>query len=312
MSDALVDGFVSLFRGRADVIGVFGEKDEVTGKRAGGCVRQPLTRNHFVKHLTSSNPADWIGVYPCIGDKCSWGCVDLDGTDDPTVARHIQSLLGHKNITSWVERSEGGFHVWVFPEDPLVPSAVMRRALMAASLAAGFTPKEVNPKAEDVGKGPGNYVRLPFPGVLSLNPPEIRVVNAYGGAPTGARGDLYFPDFIHNANNLRAKTLDLESVAALYTPPPTASIAVGEVPPLDKALTDKLSPIAWTVYSKGPLDGSDRSGTMTRLAHLCAESGLTADEAYAILAHVDGTWGKHFLDRPNGGELLVKIVERAY
>lgn len=304
MSDALVDGFVSLFRGRADVIGVFGEKDEVTGKRAGGCIRQPLTRNHFVKHLTSSNPADWIGVYPCIGDKCSWGCVDLDATDDPTVARHIQALLAHKNITSWIERSEGGFHVWVFPEDPLVPSAIMRRALMAASLAAGYTPKEVNPKAEDVGRGPGNYVRLPYPGVLSFCPPGIREMQDH-------LGPLTFSVFIQIANESRARTVDLERVAALYTPPPTASIAVGDVPPLDKALTDKLSPIAWTVYSKGPLEGSDRSGTLTRLAHLCAESGLAPEEAFSIVLNADARWGK-FAERNDRDEQLLKIIERAY
>lgn len=303
----LASGFLNLFKGRADAYGVFGGPDpERPGKRVGGCVRQPLTPEHYRRHLEGDSHTDWLGVYPCIGTRCSWGCVDIDDTNDPTLANTIVTLLAHKQITGWVERTESGYHVWVFPETPLVESAIMRGALSAACEAAGYSPKEVNPKSPDVGRGPGNYVRLPLPGAMSAQPPRIRMIVDQGGS------EMDVHSFVAEANARRASTQNLSAVAALWTPPATAELAIGVLPPLDKKLTDKLSPLAYTVYVNGPLAGSDRSTTMARMAHLCFESGLTPDEAYTIMAQVDQTWGKRLLDHPSGEQWLLRMLENAY
>ena len=174
-----VDAFVKVFRGRGDVY----------GSAKGFCVKEPLTRTVFERHLESTDPADHIGVYCMVGTNCSWGCIDIDGKDFPivpisgdttwdwptmlTLAKNLQTVLAVKNITAHIEKTKNGYHVWVFPEEPLVPARAMRRALMAACVAIGYDPKEVNPKAEGPRpgtKGYGNFVRLPYGGINNAEP----------------------------------------------------------------------------------------------------------------------------------------------
>lgn len=72
-----------------------------------------------------------------------------------------------------------------------------------------------------------------------------------------------------------------------------------------------LNGLGYTIWKDGPLPGNDRSSTLAHLAHLCAESALTAQQAYAVVASADLRWGK-FSGRADAVEQLTAIVERAY
>ena len=98
--DDIVKGFATLFQGRTDVYGSW----------EGGCVKGVVDESRFTKHLWGQ---EYIGIYPlCDTDTVSWGCSDID-VDVLDQARNIQLALKLKNITSWVERTVKGFHVWV-------------------------------------------------------------------------------------------------------------------------------------------------------------------------------------------------------
>jgi hypothetical protein len=191
----------------------------------------------------------------------------------------------------------------VFPEENVVPSKIMRRCLQAACAAIGYEPKEINPKAENVGDGVGNYVRLPYNNHLSEWENLIHPTRHIGAdVPTTLQV------FLPLAHGARTPTMLLEEVAALYTPPEIGHVAV-EAMPIDKTITDKMSGRTWTIYKDGPLPGSDRSSTMTRLAHLMAEDGLTPSEAYAVLA---ACHFNKYRDRKDEAEQLQRIIDRAY
>lgn len=318
----LVDAFVQVFRGRADVY----------GNAKGFAVKEALTRAVFERHLTSPNPADWIGVYCMLGEQCSWGCIDIDGKDFALdgwdgetkdarwwdwplmldLATKLQSVLRYApggEIRSYIERTKNGYHVWVFPEQPLVPARVMRRALMAACKAIGYDPNEVNPKAEGPRagtKGYGNFVRLPYGGYLSGSwSPTARFML------DGLRNFHWLEEFL--ADVQRVPTANLEAAAALWTPPPVAHHEVDMDAGLDaEPLIRLCDGLAWTIWKDGPLPGKDRSSTLAHLAHLVRERGLTATQAFAIVKSADARWGGKFASRADGEEQMARIVENAY
>jgi len=149
--EATMHNFITLFAGRLDV---YGGWEGFQTKLANPCV-EPMK-----EHL---HHGPYIGVY-CIDvdNHTRWGCIDIDGKDfaSPdqghdwdrmwTLAALLQDVLNYKDITSWLERTKNGIHVWVFAEVPVL-AATMRRALMVACEVADYKPKEVNPKAEGVG-----------------------------------------------------------------------------------------------------------------------------------------------------------------
>ena len=326
--EEIIDSFVTLFRGRGDAY----------GSAKGFCVHKPLNRATFAQHLTSTNPDDHIGVYCMIGDRCSWGCIDIDGKDFPlvkpnefgvpitstdtwdwgkmrTLARNLQAVLAAKNIPAHRERTKNGFHVWVFPNHPLVSAATMRRALMAACKAIGYDPKEVNPKAEGPREGTqglGNFVRLPYGGTLSAR----RYDRVMEMDEDNLIPQLDIDDFttLMDDPNQYAHLADLEAVAALWTPPPPPApvpidtTTLFEVQRILKELDGKT----YTIWRDGPLDGSDRSTTLARLAHLVFEQGRTASECFAIIKTADARWGGKFNLRADGDVQLARIVENAY
>lgn len=323
-NEEIIDDFVTLFRGRGDAY----------GSAKGFCVHKPLNRATFAQHLTSTNPDDHIGVYCMIGDRCSWGCIDIDGKDFPaprtdidsnwewdwekmrTLARNLQTVLAAKNIPAHRERTKNGFHVWVFPgPHPLVSAATMRRALMAACKAIGYDPKEVNPKAEGPREGTqglGNFVRLPYGGCLTA-PRDDRMFE-HDEDDVRITDDI--DDFVTLMDdpNQYARLEDLEAVAALWTPPPPPApvpidtTTLFEVQRILKELDGKT----YTIWRDGPLDGSDRSTTLARLAHLVFEQGRTASECFAIIKTADARWGGKFNLRADGDVQLARIVENAY
>lgn len=321
-----VESFYSLFRGRTDALGTWG----------GSANHCEVSRAHFEAHLTSHDPADWIGVYPLGYSACSWGCVDVDGGDFPLQGARDSSDYDRKNpvwhdwprmldiaedlvialsvhgIHGHIERTRNGYHVWVFPEQIPVKATYMRRALLAACESIGYQPKEVNPKQESLEPGQlGNYVRLPYPGALSVDPPPSPERHFLGvdGLP------LTIESFVPYAK--LTPTLRLEEASRYWRPPiqvSTVDVNAGlEVKPILSKIGGDTGAITYTIWRDGPLPGSDRSGTLAHLAHLCREGGLTLDEAYAVIASADWRWGKFQpAGRADAEQQLLAIVERAF
>jgi hypothetical protein len=290
------DLFLKLFRGRGDARGSWG----------GPAIREPVTPAHFEAHLASSCEHQWFGTYNVIGERCSWGVVDID-TDDLPLATNIWSALAFKNVVSWIEQTTRGYHVWVFPQEALVQAATMRRALTAACLAVGYHPKEVFPKQTRVtGAGLGNFVRLPYNGFLSDGEHVPRMMVAHTDYGT-------FPRLLTAMDGSRTPTVILERLAASL-PEPTVRVDVNTEAGLEvEDILPSLGGLAYRIWRDGPLPGSDRSTTMVHLARLCAEQDLPTDRTYALLASADVRWGKDFLDRGEAGQLLLaRIIEKAY
>jgi hypothetical protein len=308
MTEELTDRFLKLFRGRGDCHGSW----------SGGCVREQLTRRHYHQHLTSG---PHIGVYPMIKDKASWGCIDIDGKQHAIdtvnrvwdweqmriIAENLKTVLAVKNVIAHTERTANGIHVWVFPEEPLVAAATMRRALMAACKAVNYDPKEVNPKQEVLSSTQiGNYVRLPYPGALN-NDPDARVVYL-----STLNNTVHLADFVEHAETNRTSTAALAAVAELWKPPAKCHTSVNVEAGLDVSnLLPMISGLSYTVWRDGPLEGQDRSSALTRLAHLLAADTITPTAAYAILKSADERWGKYY-SRADCSQQLQALIDRAY
>jgi hypothetical protein len=294
ITDEILTDFITLFRGRADVYGSW----------TGGCVRKALTPDTFRAHLQGD---ELIGVYTLLPYKsnwyCVWGCTDID-VDDIDSARNLQLALSIKGITSWVERTRKGYHVWVFA-DGLVPGAVMRRALLAAHQAINYPAKEVNPKQENAGAGYGNYVRLPYPRAVHGLFNAERVVLDDNDQP------MPLETFLKEAVGSRATSAQLEAVARLWVPPSRTHVAQMETSVDVKQALHKVGAIPYVIWRDGPMEGNDRSSTLFRLAIKVKECNATPQEAYAIIKSADQRWGKFYL-RPDGEQELIKIIERSY
>lgn len=266
----VIDHFMNLFRGRGDVRWNWATKRAEYG---------PVTKVHFERHLTSADPNDWLGAYPLLGHLCSWGAVDIDHTDDPTIAVNLKAALAYKDVPAWVERTDHGFHVWCFPENPpgLVEAETMRGALYAACAAIGYEPREVNPK-QPQAKKVGNLVRVPYNGALAReNPYVTRRLWDEQRNPLPAY-DLQYVD-----QKGRAPVHALEAIAKLWTPPERSNAELGEALPISKTITDKMSGRTFTIFRDGPINGADRSGTMLRLAAACAGDGMEPAEIKSAL-----------------------------
>lgn len=289
----IVQDFLTLFRGRGDAYGSW----------EGGCVREKVNEDTFLRHLTGEEK---VGIYPCVpnGDVtiCAWGCSDID-VDDLDAARNLQTALLMKNVYSWVEKTRKGYHVWVFATVP-VKAATMRRALLAAHEACNYPAKEVNPKQENTGTKLGNYVRLPYPGELTEPCAERFVLD-------GEENRMELAQFVSRALANRATPDTLESVAQMYRPPVMRSVAfdapIDEVAPLLK----RIPALPFIIWRDGPIEGGDRSTTLYRLAHRLSETDLSPTEAFSIVRNADMRWGKFHL-RPDGDKEIEKMIRRAF
>lgn len=297
MNPHLLGLYVSLFRGRGDVY----------GHEEGRCVKEPLTTDIFAGHLTGMTLP--IGVYPIVplrgGFHVVWGCSDIDIEDLP-MARRIQQALEAAGIVSWVERSRSkGYHVWVFAAG-LVPASDMRRMLLLAHQVAEVPAREVNPKQEVLtGGNYGNYVRLPYPNIYDLGTDKRRVLDQYDQP-------IPFEQFVMDAHATRNQPEDIARIAALWVPPkPTVAVRNLEVcESVDEALR-KLSPLGKVIWRDGPLEGRDRSSTLTKLAHECVRSGMNPSETKVLITDADLRWGKYHM-RPNGEMEIDKLVVRVF
>lgn len=296
--------FARLFRGRKDAYGADG----------GGCVTAdpemewkyppPLLLSHFERHLSGEH---LIGIYPLLDDlTVGWGCSDID-VEDRQQAMNLYDALRALGMWPWLEASRSkGYHVWVLPED-WCPAQSMRDALLAAHQIADVPAKEVNPKQTSLEglKGFGNYVRLPYP-ERGKRGRQV-MIDRFSGEIISFTHFLDLAEF--NPSRLHA----IEAAAELYAPPPPKRAVQldGSYDGALEPLVKRLSGLAFTIFRDGPLDGSDRSSTLAKLAHKCRESELNASEALAIVTDLDRRLGK-FYGRPDAEQRLVEIIESAY
>jgi hypothetical protein len=285
------ESFVRLFRGRGDAYGSW----------AGGCVRQPLTPEHFRAHLYSHDPKDWIGVYNVMGKACSWGCIDIDVPAEG-LAHNLRGALGEARIPAWVERTTRGYHVWVFPADFLINAATMRRALHGACAIVEYQPREVFPKQVDATGGKlGNYVRLPLNGSRG-NP-----------APRDVRRFVHDGVTLQDMDVNRAGTPELERLAETVPLPQAVDIPVDVETGLEVQWeVERIGGPVLSLWRDGPRFGHDRSSTLSQLAHRCVEAEVPPAMAYAIVRSGDERWGKFHLRGESGTDHILKIVSQVY
>lgn len=283
--------YITLFRGRGDAYGSWD----------GGCVREPLTDQTFREHLYGST---FVGVYPCVYYKgetrCVWGCTDID-YDNPDEAWMLYDAFKSVGVTSWVERTRRGYHIWVFATE-LVPASEMRRMFLAAHQVTGLNPKEVNPKQETLNAGQlGNYVRLPYP-------------NDGTGQRMMIERDLTpipMTEFLDKAHSQLVLPETITKLADYYRPPVITYTA--SAPSYDMAESARrLTPLGRTIFRDGPIEGRDRSTTLTHLAHECRKANLNPEDAMSILEDADLRWGKYMMRGETGRLELQKLLVRAY
>lgn len=284
-----IETFATLFAGRTDAYGSW----------EGGSVKSTVNQGSYAKHLWGQ---DYIGIYPLRDDSTVvWGCSDID-VNEPDMAFNLQTALMVKGISSFIEQTVRGFHVWVFAEHP-VHAWKMRRALLMAHTVVKVPAKEINPKQE-TAIGLGNYVRLPYPGdMLELSNVRFMV------------GDnlerIKLDDFLGMAIASRASDAALESIASQYVvKTPAMFDASGLEATMDYAKSI-LTPYTYKILEDGPLPNSDRSTTLVRLVHRMRAEGIDPSTAFTILKSADHRWGK-FFSREDGIQQMSKIVSDVY
>lgn len=118
--------------------------------------------------------------------------------------------------------------------------------------------------------------------------------------------------FVELAWSARNEPEVIARVATMYVPPPPPKpVPISEYRGHLGDLTTQLGGLAYTIFTEGPLEGKDRSGTLQRFAYLCRDDGLGPSEAHTLLVDADSRWGK-YRSHPNGERELRKIIERAY
>jgi hypothetical protein len=282
-------------------IDLFSGRDDAHGSWEGGCTKVKVTQSTFMSHLIGD---EGIGIYPVTPDnQTRWGCSDIDVPDLDAV-RNLQTALAVKQIRTWVERSRRGYHLWLFAQQP-VPAAVMRRCLLAAHQVCNYPAKEVNPKQEVVTNGYGNYVRLPYFGGWD-KPVTERVVLDDDETP------LDLTTFVEQAHANRVEPDKIHEVAKLWTPPTPPPVIMRSGPPMSLGeLKYIISPYSYVIFANGPMEGSDRSSTLVRLASRLRADGLMPAETLTVLIEADKKWGKYH-ERENGVAYLEQIVLRVY
>jgi hypothetical protein len=163
----------------------------------------------------------------------------------------------------------------------------------------------VNPKQETVVNGYGNYVRLPYFGGWEKQPTE-RIVLDDDETP------LDLGVFVLRAHAERVPPERIHEVAALWKPPVVVRMPTRAGAPMSLGeLKYIISPYTYTILTNGPLEGSDRSSTLVRLAARLRQDGLMPAETLTMLIEADKKWGKYH-DREDGITYLEQIVMRVF
>lgn len=313
-------GFIELFQGNREAVGT--EEGGCDHIRPGINPAIDVWETRVRQHLSGERTP--IGVYPMLheqytsdpGDEAwvvKWGCIDFDEGEEASWvhAQNVHLALQTFGIKGWIERSRSkGYHVWIFLKG-WTEAAIVRQALLAACQIVDAPTREINPKQATLGRGQlGNYVRLPYPGFLadprSLDGMRRVMVDSKFGHTCP------MPHFVQVALQKRTDVTALEKLASYYKEP---------VRPLrtrdwdgiafDGEALDRLRGKARIIWEDGPLEGSDRSTTMYKLAmYLCQDGRHTRDEAFDLMADYDARHGK-FADRPDRDARLNDLLDKA-
>jgi hypothetical protein len=301
-----------IFQGNPSAHGQDVPKD---GDPAAGGMRvdAPFTHRVVEAHLRGEQG---VGVYPSWHDPdgvlmASWGCCDID-TGDWSEAYSLATALRAMGMIPHIERSRSkGWHIWIFPENP-VTAKEMRRALKVAYAAIELPAKEANPKSEQLKPGQvGNYVRLPYKGALGMGQTLLKQTFMVGwdaksdGVPIGCADWLYEFD-----NSCTTPDVIIRDWSTRYKEPERKVIVN-----LDALENNELSYLIERMpgdlklfVEKGPMN--DRSAGLVALAYKLRSNRYTAKEIYSILRVADMLWGNKYGARADGDKWLVDIVER--
>ncbi len=300
-----VEQFARLFAGRTDAVGT----DQ------GGML--PATPESWEGlwelHLNGNSP---IGTYPLLDDNTvTWGCIDFDEGEDASWAHavNVTTVLSTFDVKGWIERSRSkGYHVWVFPEYPNA-AEVMREALLAACQLVDAPTTEINPKQVDVtklGKGKGNYLRLPYAHARASGRQEM--VDPIGPASS----TLTLSWFLERALSELTPWHNLYRLSELYSPPVIARPQV-EPSKLDGDPVKRMGGLAYTIWKDGPLPDRttghmDRSGGLFKLAVELRKDGQhTYGEALQLVSDADYRWGK-YMDRDGHDGQIVQLLGKIW
>ncbi|MCB9423175.1 MAG: hypothetical protein H6667_25480 [Ardenticatenaceae bacterium] len=124
-------------------------------------VHEPLHVGLLQTHLRGDVT---LGVY--LLDEQSRGrflVFDADSTESWQQLRKMAQELATENVTTYLENSRRGGHLWLFFDQPQPGQAVrwFGRGVLARQ---GIPPKQIElyPKQDELDDGPGSLIRLPF------------------------------------------------------------------------------------------------------------------------------------------------------
>lgn len=122
------------------------------------CVREALTPQLVTAHFRGLIT---LGAYALAPDNLAhWLCLDADDSDQWEQLIKLASKLAGQAITSYLEPSRRGGHLWLFTS-PL-PGAIIRQFGQELLRSYDLPKMELYPKQDVLKTGPGSLVRLPF------------------------------------------------------------------------------------------------------------------------------------------------------
>src|SRR5438270_4710498 len=122
----------------------------------GGYMRvgRPLTTHELHAHLTGKQT---IGSYVIDEQgQCSYAVFDADSNKGLHILRGVQCRFALEGMTSYLEQSRRGGHLWVFLAQPVKASHLRKWLLPYCPSEVEFYPKQ------DESKGYGSLIRLPL------------------------------------------------------------------------------------------------------------------------------------------------------
>ena len=154
--------FERLFAGRTDVYGTY---DPDSGKS--WQVKEPVDRSVIHKHLCGHRS---FGLYPLVGEHTKILAIDFDN-EPLEVAVDCVSKFLELGLDSYIEtsKSKGGFHVWLFFNEPVL--AANARLIAKKVLAdIGKSNAEIFPKQDRLegDTSYGNFINAPLFGKLAI------------------------------------------------------------------------------------------------------------------------------------------------
>ena len=149
----LAHAFAQTFIARHDLYAVQRSDGRYT------CLRKPLEVETVAAHLRDEIT---LGAYAL--DARSWArwvCLDADDAMQWDQLRELAGSLIRQEISSYLEQSRRGGHLWLFFEKPL-PGEDARQFGQQLLQISSITDVELFPKQDTLTTGPGSLVRLPL------------------------------------------------------------------------------------------------------------------------------------------------------